>query len=247
MSKFLIDTHSHIYDIPGIEQLIPQLISQNIIVMGVGEEKVSNQKIREISSSYPHLIFPCFGLHPFLLSRLDIREELEWLEKHLPEAVALGEVGLDKKGETDLKFQREVLKEVLCLASRFNKPVLLHSRKAGKEIVGLIKGLGWHKVVLHWFTEPPLVEEMVEFGAYFSVTPAVVYSHTHRKVIERVPLERLLLETDSPVPFKGRVTTPLDILIPARELSKIKKKSLEEVIEVTTSNAIHLFSLSIQK
>lgn len=239
----LVDTHSHLYDIPEVESVLVEAGEKRIGIMGVGEEKISNKKILEISRKFPELIYPAIGLHPFLLDRLDLEDEFTWLKEHIESVFALGEVGLDYKGKVEPEKQKEVFKRLLSLAKEYHKPVIIHSRRATRDCVEIVKEMGVEKAIFHWFSgTPSLVEDIISQGAYLSVNPAIDYSHGHRKVIERAPLERLLLETDSPVPYKGKTTTPLNITIPLRTLSKLKGMPEEDIARITTENFFYLIS-----
>ncbi len=239
----LVDTHSHLYDIPDMETVLAEAERRGIIVLGVGEEKVSNQKILEISRKFPGLVYPAIGLHPFLLSKLEAEEEIAWLKEHIESVAALGEIGLDYKGEVEPEKQKEVFKRLLSLAGEYHKPVIIHSRRAARDCVELVKGMGVEKAVFHWFSgSPSLVGDIVSAGGYLSVNPAIGYSHGYKRVIERAPLERLILETDSPVPYKGKPTTPLEVMLSLQMLSELKGIPEEDIACITTENFFSLFA-----
>jgi len=209
----------------------------------VGEERKSNEEVKEICKRFPKLLYPAFGLHPFLLPQLDVERELEWLEENLSTATAVGEVGLDFKGEEAKDSQIEVFLTLLELAKKFDLPVIIHSRKAARECLEVVRDSGWRKVIFHWFTCPSLVEEILELDGYFSVGPQASLSHGYRKVVEKAPLERIILETDSPVSFKGIPTSPLQVKEAVKVVSFLKGEPMEKVVEVTSANVYKIFGL----
>jgi len=243
MTVYLWDTHSHLYQIPHWEELLPKLEEERIKVIVVGEERKSNEKVKEICKKFPKLLYPAFGLHPYLLPQLDVKRELEWLEENLSTATAVGEVGLDFKGEEAKDSQIEVFLTLLDLAKKFDLPVIIHSRKAARECVEVVRDSGWRKVVFHWFTAPSLVEDIVELDGYFSVGPQASLSHSYRKVVEKAPLERIILETDSPVSLKGIPTSPLQVKEAVKVVSLLKGEPMEKVVEITSGNVYKIFGL----
>ncbi|NOZ63875.1 MAG: TatD family hydrolase [Caldiserica bacterium] len=239
---FLVDTHSHLYDIPRVESVLAECDRKGIVVLGVGEEMISNQKILEISRKFPGLVYPAIGLHPFLLGNLKVEEEISWLKEHIEFVVALGEIGLDYKGEEEPDRQKEVFKKLLSLAIEYQKPVIIHSRRAVRDCVEIVKEMEVERAIFHWFSgSPSLVGDIVSAGGYLSVNPAIGYSHGYKRVIERAPIDRLILETDSPVPYKGKPTTPLEVVLPLRMLSELKGIPEEDIARITTENFFSLF------
>ena len=242
MREYIWDTHSHLYSFEDISSLVLKLRRERIRVIVVGEDKETNQKAKELAEEFPDLLFPAFGLHPFLLNRVNWKEERRWLEDNLSRAIALGEIGLDFKGRASPEYQREVFRELLYLARQFNLPVIIHSRKAARECVEEVEKAGWERVIFHWFTgNLSLVERGLSLGAYFSIGPQVRKSHSWKRVLRRVPIERLLLETDSPVPFQGRPATPLDVREVIEEISRVKGIDEGKVIEITSRNTREIF------
>ncbi|MEW6222323.1 MAG: TatD family hydrolase [Candidatus Hadarchaeota archaeon] len=239
----LVDAHAHLEDIPDIDEEISRAGEAGVIaVVAVGSDEKSNEAALEISGRHRGLVFPALGLHPWNL-REDFGPMLEFMERNIERCVAIGEVGLDFKIQKPKELQVAAFKGVLELAGRFKKPVIVHSRWAWRDAFDLVKEAGARGVIFHWYSGPmDVLRELLELGHLVSATPAVEYSEYHRPVVSEVPLSQLVLETDSPVVYRGRPSRPADVVGVMRAVAKLKGVSEEKVAEATTENAAKLFN-----
>ena len=250
----LIDTHAHLEEIANLEQVLAEAKAAYIItIIGVGSDDASNQKALQLAQSYQGSVYPALGLHPWNIKDSVIDRTLELIEANVDKAVAIGEIGLDyhKKvralAEKDL--QKSVLKEVLKIAKKYEKPVLIHSRYAWRDALSLVAEAQLEKAVFHWYTGPSSVlRDIINHGYFISATPAVEYHEEHRRAIKEIPLERLLLETDSPVVYgRGRgfeyESRPADVLRALRSVAELRGVSEVQIAEITTENALRLFCI----
>jgi len=250
----LIDTHAHLEEIENLTQAIDEARLASIIaIIGVGSDYQSNQKILDLAQAYKGFIYPMIGLHPYNLKDTDIDRNLEFIEAHINEVVGIGEVGLDyhKKVRVgaDKDLQQRVLKEILKIARRYEKPVSLHSRYAWRDSLTLVEEVQLKKVVFHWYAgTSSVLRDIVNEGFFISATPAVEYHGEHRRAVKEIPLERLILETDSPVVY-GRgnefeyEAKPADLLRTLKGVAGLKGVSEAQIAEVTTNNALRFFGL----
>lgn len=248
-----MDTHAHLEEIADPEGAIGRAVAAGVrAIIAVGSDAGSNRRTLELARLFPGLVFPALGLHPWELASApeEVGTSLGALEEGMDEAVAVGEVGLDYHKEllkqVDKERQQRVLRAVLSLAARFKKPVLVHSRYAWRDALELVQAAGVKAAVFHWFTGPSgVLRELVAEGYYISATPALAYHPEHRRAVRECPLERLLLETDSPVVYRDspRPSEPADVLLVARLVAEVKGLPLERVAQVTTGNALALFGL----
>ena len=255
----LIDSHAHLDLVADLPQALEQARQAGVTaIVAQGRDRRSGEHALKLASDYPGFIFPSLGLHPYrlasagLVSRLEA--ELRFVEDNLHRAVALGEVGLDYKKElvreTGKELQHTVLERLLDIAGRYDKPVLVHSRYAWRDALNLVQRSGVQQAVFHWFTGPTSVlRSAVEAGYFLSATPACVYHQEHRRAVKETPLDRLLLETDSPVYYRGldRAAGPADVAGVLGEVAAIKGLPPEQVAEATTANSAGLFKLKLSE
>lgn len=253
----LIDTHAHLDEIEDIERAIEEAKSSGVIaIVAVGSDIPSNLKVLELAARHPSFIFPALGLHPWSLPEANVEEELLFLETHMKEAVAIGEVGLDYVKSLVRKVgkerQKEVFGAILDLARRSEKPVIIHSRYAWRDAFELTKSKKIRKAVFHWYTGPlNVLREALLEGYFFSCSPAVLYHEEHRRVAKETPLAKLLLETDSPVVYaRGTphefTSRPSDTRRVLEAVASLKGIQIEEAAIRTTENAIKLFGLRLK-
>ena len=212
-------------------------------IVGVGMTVESNQRILSLARQYPGYIYPAIGYHPWEIRPETVDETLAFIEKHLPTSVALGEVGLDYKARVKKTFQREVLCRLLELASRHEKPALLHCRFSHQRTLELVQQCGLEQAVFHWYTgSVEILRKILDHGYSISATPALAYSPPHREAVCYAPLDRILIETDSPVVYQGMESRPVHVKHTAELVAEVRGEALERVTEKTTENARRLFA-----
>ncbi|UCC59730.1 MAG: TatD family hydrolase [Dehalococcoidia bacterium] len=253
----LIDSHVHLDEIENVEEAVQGAKQVGIVVLlAVGQDYDSNLKVLELSEKYKSFVYPALGLHPWNLggmSESEIDRILRLVEDNIESIVAIGEVGLyyDKRvrARADKDRQKAVFKEILDLASRYKKPVSVHSRYSWKDSFDLVRESMVERAVFHWFTGlSSVLREIVAGGYFISATPAAEYHDEHRRAIKETPLENLLLETDAPV-WYGRETKyksrPADILRSLKAVAQVRGQEEAVVAEKTTTNAISIFGITI--
>ena len=241
----LIDTHAHLDEIQDFDGALTRARKAGVqAVVAVGTEFGSNEKTLELAGRFPNLVLPAVGLHPWRLEGADLEANFHFIERELPRCLALGEVGLDFAIQTPREKQEEVLREILGIASRERKPVLLHARRAWAEAFRILKSFKIEKAVFHWYSGPSdVLQHIFAQGYFISATPAAAYSESHREAIQAAPLEQLLLETDCPEVYRGKPSEPKDILTTLRSVSEIKSNPPEEIAVQTFLNTIEFFQL----
>jgi TatD DNase family protein len=176
--------------------------------------------------------------------------ELIGLAAH-PRVVAIGETGLDYyRLEGDLEWQRDRFRRHVRAAIRCDKPLIIHTREAATDTLAILReeGQGSVKGVFHCFTESwDIAEVALELGFYISLSGIVTFKKAIQvhDVARRIPLDRLLVETDAPylapVPHRGKLNHPALVRHVAEELARLKGISLEELAQVTSANFDSLF------
>lgn len=239
-----VDTHVHLEQIPYMEGVLERARQAGLgAVVAVGTNLDSNRAVMLLSENIPDRIWPALGAHPWHLAPAVWPDALAFIERNLPRAVALGEVGLDYRyGIEDHDFQRRALAALLELAARFDKPVSFHAIAAHDDSLNMLEAAGIRRAVFHWFSGPAVIlDRILEAGYWVSATPALAYSKPHRAALASAPLDRILVETDSPQDYQGRASEPADLWTTIRLLAELKDLTPDETAEATTRNARRFF------
>lgn len=201
------------------------------------------------------IFYPSLGIHPQEASNTpkEVLEELEQMIRANPQVVAIGEIGLDLHWRKDnLDLQRFWFKEQMLVAKKYNLPIIVHDREANSQVFDLIEEVDPYKsgVIMHCYSgHVPLALAYVQRGGFISLAGPVTFLNARvpKEVALAVPLENLLIETDSPYltphPFRGKRNTPAYVSYVAQEIAHIKGISVEEVAQVTFENARRAFKL----
>jgi TatD DNase family protein len=253
----LIDTHAHLDELSNIDYVFEEAREQGVIaIIAVGSDQSSNEKVLSLANKYPGFVLPALGLHPWQLLELgsnEVNETIKFIEENMEHAIAIGEIGLDYQKKLIKKvpkeYQKEVMLRLLKLALSQDVPAIIHSRYAWKDAFSVTREAGARKAVFHWFTGfSSTLQSIIDSGYYISATPAAEYHEEHRRAVKAVPIQQLLLETDSPVTY-GREeryrATPATIIRSLRAAAQLQGKNQDMIAKKTTENTIRLFSLSI--
>ena len=247
----MIDTHCHILKeyYSDIDKVISELKKNGICKIIVnGTDMKSNMEVLELVEKYD-IVYGAIGFQPTELADFK-NEDMDWLEEHINDdkIVAIGEIGLDYHYEdTNKKLQYDVFKKQLELALKYNKPVIVHSRDAIQDTYNM---LSKYKIKgsIHCFSGSlEMAREFIKLGFYIGVGGVVTYKNAKNliKVIKNIPLEYIVLETDSPYltpePFRGGDNSPKFLPIIASKIGEIKEIDSDLVVKITTDNANRLF------
>ena len=157
----------------------------------------------------------------------------------------MGEVGLDYKAKRKKKAQKAIFGELLQIAKRHNKPVIVHCRYVHETAYHALKEASIEKAVFHWYSGSlDLIPLIAGDGYYMSATPALLHNPYHAEAIKAVPLPNLLLETDAPVQYQELAARPVHVQVTLKEVARVKGVSMEEIAAQTTKNAKACFGLS---
>jgi len=258
----LVDTHCHLYfpDYDNdLEQVVKNAVESGVIRMIVpGIDIESTRKAVEISKKYDEIYIAC-GIHPHSADNADEKsiETLKEISTVSDKVVAIGEVGLDYyRKNSSPENQKKLLKKCLKLARETDLPLIMHNRSADEDFLDILRennGAGL-KGVFHCFSGGVnFLKEVLSLGFYVSFTGNITFKKADdlRRKIEHVPIERLLLETDSPyitpVPYRGRRNEPANVKLLLDVLSNLYGISCEDIARVTTHNANYLFKLGLKE
>ncbi len=244
-----VDVHCHVAEFENLEDVLSTAKKCGVkAIVGVGDDPESNLKVIRVAETYPNLVKPCLGFHPWEAanaSRSDLEEFKRQVEKYAGLIICLGEVGLDRRfvrGEDKFKRQLEVFQVVASLAREYELPLNVHAVKTEKKVLDIVREADVDRVLFHWYTGSlATLERVIELGYMVSVNLSLKYSKRAKAVANLTPLNLLLLESDSPYEFKGEYATPASVKKVASLLASIKGLKPEEVATVTTENAKRFF------
>ena len=201
-----IDTHAHLSEFRDIDSVVERAKKSGVAaIVAVAEGHRSNARNLELSRSYVGYIFPALGIHPWEVES-DPEAEIATIRENLELCVAVGEIGLDYWIKRDRETQRTVFRKLLKLAAERDKPASIHTRGEGawEDAYRIVREIGVEKAVFHWYSGPlEVLAGILDSGYFVSAAPSLEYSKAHREAIAKTPMESLLLETDSPVKYRG--------------------------------------------
>jgi TatD DNase family protein len=213
------------------------------------------QAVIDIAHQYPSVV-ASVGVHPCDVKAGTATAEQLFAWAQQPKVVALGETGLDYHYETESKeLQHESFALHLDVGGKAGLPVVVHTREAREDTLALIKAHGSleHSGVLHCFTEDwDMAKRALDLNYYISISGIVTFKTAEqiREVVRNMPLDRLLVETDSPylapVPFRGKPNEPKNVREVAEFVAEVKGIPFEELAHHTTENFYRLFSKAKQ-
>ncbi len=216
-------------------------------VVAVGETLDDGRRNLELAAAFPDMVAPAAGLFPTYLDQNEAESLVEFIRAHGEKWIAIGEVGLDYwkvRNEGDRELQRRILKRFVSLALELDLPINVHSRSAGHHTIEFLVRHGARRVQMHAFDgRSSRALAGVEAGFLFSVPPSVVRSAQKQKLVRRLPLSCLLLETDSPVlgAEPGERNEPANVVSALRAIAELKGETEETVAEATYENALRLY------
>lgn len=247
-----IDTHCHLFKeyFDDIDNIINEARNNNVKCLICASTSIKDIEYVINLASKNKNIYACIGIHPEECHD-NIKDFETILVNNLnnKKIIAIGEIGLDYYyGKETRDRQIEIFKEQLSLASKYNYPVVIHSREATKDTIDILKNYNV-KGVIHSFTGSlETANILLNMGFYFGVNGILTFKNTKiGEVIANIPLDRLLLETDSPYltpePFRGQKNSPKNILIIAKKLAEIKEIDVLEVMKKTSKNVHDIFDI----
>lgn len=270
----LIDVHAHLDHAKfkkDLDNVLERCKKNNVLVITSGVNPATNKIALKIAEKYPDVVKVSFGLYPLDalekeiensaklseesfprdLEPFNLNNELNYLKKNKSKFVAIGEIGLDYnwpefQSEEIKKQQKDNFERILDVSKEVDLPVIVHTRKAELDSLEILEKKKMQKVVLHCFmARKHLIKRAIENGWYFSVPPIITRLQHFQNLVEIVPIEKLLTETDSPYlsSVAGERNEPANVKITIKEIAKIKKLSEKEVAEQIWENAKRLFNL----
>ena len=252
----LFDTHAH-YDDEHFdgdrEALLAGMPEKNVgLIVNPGCDISSSRTAVALAESFD-FVYAAVGIHPencadFVPEQIDTLRQMA----KAPKVVAIGEIGLDYYWDENppRELQKTVLRRQLALARELNKPVIIHDRDAHEDTLAIVREFPGIRGVFHCFSgSPEMARELLALGWYLGFDGPITYKNARRapEVIAAAPLERLLIETDSPylapVPHRGERNDSGLVYLVAEKIAEIRGISPGEVARITAQNGRELFGI----
>ncbi|MFM9913517.1 MAG: TatD family hydrolase [Methylophilaceae bacterium] len=250
-----IDSHCHL-DFPELATNIADVLAAmhaNDVTYGlcISVKLPDFPRVLAMAEAHDNL-FATVGVHPDYEDEIEPSvDDLVCLAAH-PKVVGIGETGLDYYRLTgDLEWQRERFRTHIRAAIKTTKPLIIHTRNAAKDTIKIMREEGAERAggVMHCFTENwEVAQQAIDLGFYISFSGIVTFKNALvlKEVAQKVSLEHMLIETDSPylapVPYRGKLNQPAYVKHVAEEIAKLRGISVEEVGATTSANFFRLFS-----
>jgi TatD DNase family protein len=192
-------------------------------------------------------VFASVGLDPTQFN--DCELAVDWIRSNKERIVSIGEIGLDHyliRDHQDRELQEACFRSLITLAKELDFPIQVHSRSAGRKALKVLNSCDANEVHMHAFDGKASLARTAsrDLGFYFSIPTSVVRSPQKRKLVKAVHIERLLIETDSPVlgPDKGARNVPANLPVALREIASILRREEEEIREILFENTLRLYT-----
>ena len=249
------DTHAHLDDdrfSDDRETVIEKIKEDGVsLVVNIGASLESSKDSIALAEKYD-FIYAAVGIHPSDTDKIfdaDL-ETIKEMTSH-EKVVAIGEIGLDYYYEDpERDIQKGWFKKQLELAKKLGMPYIIHDRDAHGDVLDIVKEVGYFNGLMHCYSgSAEMAKELVKLGFYISIAGQVTFKNAPkvREVVATVPVERLLIETDSPYltpePFRGKRNDPSKVKFTCEKIAEIKGLTLEETAKITLENGKRFYGI----
>jgi len=256
----IVDSHCHLNIMPeemgNIDQLIAnarELGVERMMCIAIGPDKW--QEVLDIADQYPE-VYAAIGIHPCEPKEVSATDDELIAAASHPKVLAIGEIGLDYfhfDGEAeDMTWQHERFRQQIRIAKQLQKPIVIHTRNSTPDCLRILQEEGAEEVggIMHCFVEDmAIAEQAMALNFYISFSGIVTFKNAKalKEVAQQVPLERILVETDSPylapMPYRGKTNQPAYTRYVVEEIARLRETSVKAISEATTANFKRLFAV----
>ncbi|MBK5241781.1 TatD family hydrolase [Clostridium sp.] len=240
-----IDAHTHLdFFNNKIDEAINEINNFKILTIANGMDIESYLKNKEYTQRSQY-IKATFGIHPW--KAVEYNGELEDLIPYIEESEFIGEIGLDffwVEDKDTFEAQRMIFNFILEESIKRNKVISIHTKGAEEEIYNILKSYSYSKVIIHWYSgDIKTLDKFIELGCYFTVSVDIGYSKLTEKILARIPIDRLLVETDGPTALEwvnGDYGYPRVIIDVIKNISERKAISTDRLLKILEENFFEL-------
>lgn len=236
-----IDCHTHLdFFEDKIEEAISDINDNKILTIANSMNIESYIKNKEYSKK-SEFIMPCFGIHPWKAA--EYKEDLQELIPYIEESEIIGEIGLDYlwvEDKSTFEPQRRIFYFMLEESIKRNKVISLHTKDAEEEIYAALKKYNYNKAIIHWYSgDINTLEKLIDLGCYFTISVDIGYSEKTYEVLSRIPIDKLLIETDGPTALEwvnGEYGYPSEIIKVYEKVAQFKDVNVNEFLVIVGEN-----------
>lgn len=253
----MFDSHAHLQDGKlknDLENVLKRARDAGVArITCIGYDMESSQEAVGLARKFKQ-VYATVGVHPHDAKTMnpEVKEKLKNLARD-PKVVAIGEIGLDYYRDlSPREKQKEAFIEQILLAQEIGKPIVIHDRDANQDVMEIIKKYkaGKNGGIMHCYSgNLPLAMEAVQNGFYISFAGPLTYKNARRshEVVVKVPMERLLVETDcpylTPEPLRGRINEPANVRYTVEKMAALRNQHPDEVAYLTERNACKVYRI----
>lgn len=252
----IIDTHAHIDQLEDFEGAMARAAAAGVTdIMAMSVDLASMRRVLELSGrTRSPRIHAALGIHPGTINPDEQTEAVQFMRTNAGRVKAIGETGLDywykwvRKNETERRKQKDSFAVHLQTAQEYNLPIVIHSRGAWRDCLSMTKESGVKRALFHWYSGPlDILAGILTAGYYVSTSPSVGYSPESRAAMAEAPVDRILIETDSPVRYKDGeaefLAEPKDVLRTLTALAALKNIDMNTLGARVNQNARDFFRI----
>lgn len=252
----MIDAHCHLEQDAykgDLDQVIELCKKEGLkAIVSVCANPKDFDRSLEIVEKYKNYVFLCASIHPEFIKEITAKQVDEYfdrLKENKNILVAIGETGADYfhiKEHDWQKKQLDLFVHHIELSKELKLPLVIHCRDAFEDTLKILENEDAKQVMLHLFSGHEFIDRVIENGWCISVGPMILKSKNHKKIVKKIPLEKIMLETDSPwFGINKERNTPVSVIQVANRIAEIKMIDVNYVESVTDGDAINFFSLSV--
>jgi len=252
----MIDSHAHLEQedySEDLDSVIKRCKEAGLIAIVTSSANPKDfEKTMKIAEDNPGFVFPAIGIHPEYIKELSIKEiddQIVKIKENADKIYAIGEVGLDYHWiaeEEYRKQQQQLFRRMIQLAKELKKPLVIHSRKAMEDTIQILEEEKAEKVMMHMFGSRSHLQQVIDNGWSISIGPLIKKSKGIRKIARDMPMDKLMLETDSPWFGEDKRGEPTNIKIAAEYIARFKKVDFDVIWKTCAQNSIKFFDLPIK-
>lgn len=229
-----VDAHNHL-EMYGdnLSKALDMINKNNIKTLGCSMDIKTYLFTKELSRNNSNII-PCFGIHPW--EAHNNYKNLDMYDEYIKECKVVGEIGLDYYWVLEKKkypYMLQVFEYFLQKSKEYNKLTNIHTKGAEEEIFENIKKYNLRTPIIHWYSGPlSVLKKLLDYGCYFTISVDIDHSQLTKEIVKRVPLNRILTETDGPTSLQwvnGQYGYPLQVKNIVKQISMIKRIPYDEV------------------